>query len=78
MNYYQLCRSAFYGTLLISVILILPGCGVSLISAGETLREAETALCPLQTAKNVDNTIDNIFALVPLVAWEPVCSEDEA
>ena len=43
---------------------------------GEKAREAEEALCPLQTARNIDATIDNLLSLVPIIAWNPVCKED--
>jgi uncharacterized protein YceK len=63
--------------LLVAISTFLVGCG-SLPSAsavGEGLQNAERALCPMQTAKNLDNTLDNILALIPLIAWEPVCPD---
>ena len=62
---------------LIVFVLVITGCGsLNATEMGKKAREVEEALCPLQTAKNLDATIDNIFNLVPIIAWEPVCNED--
>ena len=62
---------------LIVFVLVITGCGsLNATEMGNKAREVEEALCPLQTAKNLDNTINNLFDLVPIVAWEPVCKED--
>lgn len=62
---------------LILLVLVMTGCGsFNATEMGKKAREVEEALCPLQTAKNLDNTINNLFDLVPIVAWEPVCKED--
>lgn len=60
------------------VSLLLTGCGVNFVAVGEALQNTEQALCPLQTARNVDQTLDNVLGLVPLIAWEPVCQEAES
>jgi hypothetical protein len=49
-----------------------------LTDVGQRLQEAERALCPLQTARNIDNTVDNLLALVPIISWQPVCVTQEA
>ena len=62
---------------LIVFVLIMTGCGsFNATEAEKKAREVEEALCPLQTAQNLDNTIDNLFDLIPIIAWEPVCQED--
>lgn len=64
--------------ILILSTFLLTGCnGITPAAVGEKAREAEEALCPLQTARNIDNTLDSILNLVPLIVWEPVCSEDD-
>ena len=62
---------------LILLVLVMTGCGsFNATEAGKKAREVEEALCPLQTAKNLDNTIDNLFDLIPIIAWDPVCREE--
>ena len=62
---------------LILLVLVMTGCGsFNATEAGKKAREVEEALCPLQTAKNLDNTIDNLFDLIPIIAWDPVCQEE--
>lgn len=62
---------------LILLVLFMTGCGsFNATEAGKKAREVEEALCPLQTAKNLDNTIDNLFDLIPIIAWDPVCQEE--
>lgn len=61
---------------MIIFILVMTGCGsVNPAEVGQKAREVEEALCPLQTAKNIDQTIDNLFDLVPIISWEPVCQQ---
>ena len=59
------------------ILFTLVGCSsFNAAQIGEKAREAEEALCPLQTARNIDATIDNLLSLVPIIAWNPVCQED--
>ena len=65
--------------LIVLLIFVLSITGCSSLNAtemGKKAREVEEALCPLQTAKNLDNTIDNLFDLIPIIAWDPVCREE--
>lgn len=63
---------------LIIFVLVMAGCSsFNATEVGKKAREVEEALCPLQTAKNVDATVDNLFDLIPIVSWEPVCQESE-
>lgn len=73
-HFKTIIQSISLATLLLICAAFLSGCGVSPALVGEKAREAEEALCPLQTARNLDNTLDNILSLVPLIAWEPVCT----
>lgn len=64
---------------LFGLVILFTFVGCSSFNAaqiGEKAREAEEALCPLQTARNIDATIDNLLSLVPIIAWNPVCQED--
>ncbi len=59
------------------ILFTFVGCGsFNAAQIGENAREAEEALCPLQTVKNIDATIDNLLSLVPIIAWNPVCQEE--
>jgi hypothetical protein len=58
--------------------VLLTACGsFNAVEMGQRAREVEEALCPLQTAQNVDATIDNLLSLVPIIVWDPVCQIDE-
>lgn len=66
-------------TIILLAGLLLSGCTGSLDPAavGEKAREAEEALCPLQTARNLDNAFTNIIRIVPFFNnWQPVCPEE--
>lgn len=64
-------------TFAVIILIICSACGsFNATQVGEKAREVEEALCPLQTAQNIDNTINNLFDLIPIVAWEPVCQEE--
>jgi starvation-inducible outer membrane lipoprotein len=66
----------------VTVLIIAAGLSLSACESfnpqaiGDGAREAESALCPLQTARNLDNTLDTILALIPLIQWEPVCADE--
>lgn len=62
---------------LLVFVLVITGCGsLNATEVGQKAREVEEALCPLQTAKNIDATVDNLLSLVPIIVWEPVCQTD--
>ena len=61
---------------LVILFTFVGGSSFNAAQIGEKAIEAEEALCPLQTARNIDATIDNLFSLVPIIAWNPVCQEE--
>lgn len=64
-------------TFAVIILVMCSACGsLNATEVGEKAREVEEALCPLQTAQNIDATVDNLLSLVPIIVWEPVCQTD--
>lgn len=60
------------------ILFTFVGCGsFNAAEVGQKARELEESLCPLQTAKNIDATVDNLLSLVPIISWNRVCQSDE-
>lgn len=65
-------------TLSFIILVAFTSCGsFNAAEVGQKARELEESLCPLQTAKNIDATVDNLLSLVPIISWNRVCQSDE-